>query len=367
MSQEFDWENFDTSQFLDTTISMSTSETPRVNTNNVVNNSRLEEFHPLTSTSTCYAMAQSSYADISNNRLEESVNLMNPLINVPLQHNSSTTIRDSTSTLTLLSYQTDGVTSASRLSSAAMPLMNALILPNSSQVMSTDDAMGHHKTTENDTEATTNVDGNFSPLWTSSRTSIRSRYLKRQNDSESRSAQDCNRFNVKRSAGSKIDQPNSNMELLSSNLIQQQPQSTDFASIPHLTESAPVQISQFSSSYVNDTFESVMSSDVHSDTLPIYLNDDDTSTTHAFQYQSEVDPYSTIQPSLSTDPLVIIPIFHGSSSESSLALLDGLLVLEYVSVEKGETCSLDTLSSLTVISRYGILLLTTVYEIGAME
>ncbi|EJW76202.1 hypothetical protein WUBG_12889 [Wuchereria bancrofti] len=311
MSEQFDWEDFLTSQHLDHSVFSHTYGTSNAATINDTSNSGMEEFRLPISSPTYYDnlssdTIQSSYIDISNNHLEDFDRMRSTI--TPLQHSSSTFIRNSTddfaplSTADISSNSTaanldvilnipaavsmpSDITSTPQHSSTAMPLMDPLILPNSQQIVLSNDTIGYQAAIE-DTEDRTIVNRNLSPLLTSSRTSVQYRCLKRPNDSGSQSLEHCNGLDVKRSTRNEIFEANFNEQHLSSNPMQQQPQ-------PSISCPAN-QMSEFSS-YVDNNLENEMSNNMHSG---------ETSTNNAPSYGSKFHLCNVIQLFPITDSLV---------------------------------------------------------------
>uniref|UniRef100_A0AAF5Q2L0 Nuclear receptor domain-containing protein n=1 Tax=Wuchereria bancrofti TaxID=6293 RepID=A0AAF5Q2L0_WUCBA len=311
MSEQFDWEDFLTSQHLDHSVFSHTYGTSNAATINDTSNSGMEEFRLPISSPTYYDnlssdTIQSSYIDISNNHLENFDRMRSTI--TPLQHSSSTFIRNSTddfaplSTADISSNSTaanldvilnipaavsmpSDITSTPQHSSTAMPLMDPLILPNSQQIVLSNDTIGYQAAIE-DTEDRTIVNRNLSPLLTSSRTSVQYRCLKRPNDSGSQSLEHCNGLDVKRSTRNEIFEANFNEQHLSSNPMQQQPQ-------PSISCPAN-QMSEFSS-YVDNNLENEMSNNMHSG---------ETSTNNAPSYGSKFHLCNVIQLFPITDSLV---------------------------------------------------------------
>lgn len=314
MTLRFDWQDSGRGRLLNSALSMSVSRARNSNAITGVGNNRMEEFCLPTSTSArhdnlSFTMSQSSSTNNSNNYLEGSLNRVKPTIAPLLYNNNASTItRNSTSALATLprtgitsngaanhkvvnvavanptSYQTDGVINTPQLPSVVMPLMNAPISPNSSQVASSDDAIGHQEVIE---KAATNANRNLSPLLISSRASIANRRLKRRGQSS-------RQWNVfpKRPARSGIFYSE----------MQQQPQPSP--------ELIPVEMPQFLNDHVNNIFENTASTGVHSDTMSGNLNDN-TLTEHALPNDdSEIDPRNTIQPISITDYTTIIQVSY---------------------------------------------------------
>ncbi|VBB34934.1 unnamed protein product, partial [Acanthocheilonema viteae] len=154
--------------------------------------------------------------------------------------------------------------STSTSASVAMPTVGMSVLPNSSQIALSNDAIRYQEAVRKDTETGTNINGNLSPLLTSS----------------SQSWKHCNGFGMKGPARNRIFHTYSEMQPMSTNPLQQPLQPTDFTSVPYCTESASVHTEHCSSGYVINTLEGEMSNDLNLD-IPLY---------------SEIDPDSTIQP-----------------------------------------------------------------------
>ncbi|KAL3997360.1 Zinc finger C4 type (two domains) family protein [Acanthocheilonema viteae] len=186
--------------------------------------------------------------------------------------------------------------STSTSASVAMPTVGMSVLPNSSQIALSNDAIRYQEAVRKDTETGTNINGNLSPLLTSS----------------SQSWKHCNGFGMKGPARNRIFHTYSEMQPMSTNPLQQPLQPTDFTSVPYCTESASVHTEHCSSGYVINTLEGEMSNDLNLD-IPLY---------------SEIDPDSTIQPHSTTCSLTTIQvgsatneIFHTYSEMQSSNLL----------------------------------------------
>ncbi|VIO95796.1 hypotetical protein, conserved [Brugia malayi] len=292
MSEQFDWEDFFLSQHLDHSVSYGTSNAATIND---TSNSGMEEFRLSISSATYYDnlssdTTQSSYIDISNNHLED-FDRMRPTI-TPLQHSSSTFIQNSTDDFAPLSTADSSSNSAANLdvifnipasvsmssdvtdthTSTAMPLIDALILPNSQQIVLSNDTIGCQAAVIENTVDRTIVN----PLLTSSSASVEYRYLKRPNDSGSQSLEHCNELDVKRSTRNEMFETNFNEQHLSSK-----------PSVSYPTN----QMSEFSP-YVDE-----MSNNMHSG---------ETSTNNAPSYGSKFHLCNMIQPFPVTDSLVTI-------------------------------------------------------------
>ncbi|KAK6105729.1 Zinc finger C4 type (two domains) family protein [Brugia pahangi] len=298
MSEQFDWEDdFLLSQHLDHSVSYGTSNAAIIND---TSNSGMEEFRLPISSATYYDnlssdTTQSSYIDISNNHLED-FDQMRPTI-TPLQHSSSTFIQNSTDDFAPLSIADSSSNSAANLdvifniptsvstssdvtdthTSTAMPLIDALILPNSQQILLSNDTIGCRAAVIENTVDRTIVN----PLLTSSSASVEYRYLKRPNDSGSESLEHCNELDVKRSTRNEMFETNFNEQHLSSNPMQQQPQPSVSYPTNQMSEFAP---------YVDE-----MSNNMHSG---------ETSTNNAPSYGSKFHLCNMIQPFPVTDSLV---------------------------------------------------------------
>ncbi|CAG9529856.1 unnamed protein product [Cercopithifilaria johnstoni] len=135
--------------------------------------------------------------------------------------------------------------------STSTSVVEAQILPNSSQVALSDDAMSHKEAIEKDAEIATNTNGYLLPFLASSKVSL----ISRQSDStEDQSSRQWNEFDAK---------TYSELQPMSPSPLQQQPQLTDFTSISHSTESASNQMMQCG----NNTLGSEISNGMHADIL----------------------------------------------------------------------------------------------------